>query len=164
MATENITSSVSIGELKEQARNYLDGYSTRSKDALAEIAQLCRAESWRLASWNIEEGLKLLGQESSVDTGTNDPLASQLEVSVLPSVFTQQFTVSYHLDEPGLVSMRLLDVAGREVASLLLEERMGAGDHLFGFDSAQKGLAPGVYFLNINVDGAQRTLKLVKEN
>ena len=97
-------------------------------------------------------------------SGTNDPLASQLEVSVLPSVFTQQFTVSYHLDEPGLVSMRLLDVAGREVASLLLEERMGAGDHLFGFDSAQKGLAPGVYFLNINVDGAQRTLKLVKEN
>ncbi|MBK9015180.1 MAG: CotH kinase family protein [Saprospiraceae bacterium] len=95
-------------------------------------------------------------------SGTSDPLAGQMEVSVLPTVFTKQFTVSYHLDEPGLVSMRLMDVAGREAASLLSGKKMGAGDHLFGFDSEQKGLAPGIYFLNVKVDGAQRTLKLIK--
>ncbi len=95
-------------------------------------------------------------------SGTNNPLAGQLEVAVLPSVFTQQFTVSYHLDEASVVSMRLLDVAGRPVANLFSNLRMNAGDHLFGFNSAGKGIAPGLYFLNINVDGAQRTLKMVK--
>jgi hypothetical protein len=45
-------------------------------DALAEIAQLCRQEEWRLATWNIEEGLKIQGHEAPVDTSTNDPLAA----------------------------------------------------------------------------------------
>ena len=45
-------------------------------DALTEIAQLCRREEWRLATWNIEEGLKIAGHEAAVETGTNDPLAA----------------------------------------------------------------------------------------
>ncbi len=95
-------------------------------------------------------------------SATHDLPIGQFEASVLPTVFNQQFTVSYNLAEPGLVSMRLLDVAGREVANLFSNEKMAAGEHLFGFDTAGKGIAPGVYFLNIKVDGAQRTLKLVK--
>ncbi|MCU0347223.1 MAG: CotH kinase family protein [Saprospiraceae bacterium] len=88
--------------------------------------------------------------------------AGQISASVLPSVFTQQFTVSYHLDEASEVSMRLLDVAGRPVAGLFSNLRMNAGDHLFGFDSTGRGIAPGIYFLHIKVDGAQQTLKVVK--
>lgn len=95
-------------------------------------------------------------------SNTNEPQAGQFDAKVLPSVFTQQFTVSYHLEDAGLVSMRLFDVAGREVANLFSDEKMPAGDHLFGFDSTGKGIAPGIYFLNINVDGAQQTMKLVK--
>ncbi len=54
-------------------------------DALAEIAQLCRSEEWRLATWNIEEGLKLLGHEAVVDTGTNDPLAAIRALASFPA-------------------------------------------------------------------------------
>ncbi len=50
--------------------------SHEHEDALAEIAQLCCNENWRLASWDIEQGLKLQGQEAAVDTSTNDPLAA----------------------------------------------------------------------------------------
>lgn len=50
--------------------------SHEHEDALAEIAQLCRAENWRLASWDVEQGFSLFGQEQQVDTGTNDPLAA----------------------------------------------------------------------------------------
>ncbi|MCF8245603.1 MAG: CotH kinase family protein [Saprospiraceae bacterium] len=96
-------------------------------------------------------------------SATHGLQADQFQASVLPTVFTQQFTVSYNLPAPGLVSMRLLDVAGREVADLFSDLRMNAGDHLFGFDTTGKGIAPGVYFLNIKVDGVQRTLKLVKQ-
>lgn len=95
-------------------------------------------------------------------SGNEEVVAGQFDAKVLPSVFTQQFTVSYHLDEAAVVSMRLLDVAGREVAPLFKNLQMNAGDHLFGFDSTGKGIAPGVYFLNINVEGVQQTLKVVK--
>ncbi|WP_254508143.1 hypothetical protein [Anatilimnocola floriformis] len=50
--------------------------SHEHEDALAEVAMLCRSEGWRLATWDIEEGLRLQGQDSSADTGTNDPLAA----------------------------------------------------------------------------------------
>jgi hypothetical protein len=42
-------------------------------DALAEIAQLCRAESWSLATWDIESGLSVAGQVAAAGT---DPLAA----------------------------------------------------------------------------------------
>lgn len=45
-------------------------------DALAEIGQLCRTEQWRIATWNIEEGLNLSGQGTTAETGSNDPLAA----------------------------------------------------------------------------------------
>ncbi len=42
-------------------------------DALAEIAQFCRAESWSLATWDIESGLSVAGQVAAAGT---DPLAA----------------------------------------------------------------------------------------
>ena len=54
-------------------------------DALAEIAQLCRNEEWRLATWNIEEGLMLSGRENPVDTGANDPLAAIRALASFPA-------------------------------------------------------------------------------
>ena len=39
--------------------------SHEHEDALAEIAGLCRQESWRLAAWDIKQGLKLFGQDAS---------------------------------------------------------------------------------------------------
>lgn len=113
-------------------------------------------------SVNLTQGDTITAVFNFMPSGTNDPSAGLFDAKALPSVFSQQFTVSYHLDEASVVSMRLLDVAGREVATLFANEKMNAGDHLFGFDSTGKGIAPGVYFLNISVDGAQRTLKLVK--
>ena len=36
-------------------------------DALIEIAQLCRDENWRLAVWDIDQGLQISGQETLAD-------------------------------------------------------------------------------------------------
>lgn len=53
-------------------------------DALAEIAQLCREESWRLAVWDIEQGLQVPGQEG-VEAGGGDPLAAIRAINALAS-------------------------------------------------------------------------------
>jgi SpoVK/Ycf46/Vps4 family AAA+-type ATPase len=58
--------------------------SHEHQDALAEMAQLCRAEDWRLAVWDLEQGLRITGAESSAsDTRSSDPLAAIRSVSAL---------------------------------------------------------------------------------
>ncbi len=49
--------------------------SHEHEDALAEMAGLCRQESWTLAVWDIDRGLQQAGQEAP-DTGGSDPLAA----------------------------------------------------------------------------------------
>jgi hypothetical protein len=51
--------------------------SHEHEDALTEIAQMCHDQAWRLVVWDINQGLSIHRQnDSSVDTGTNDPLAA----------------------------------------------------------------------------------------
>ena len=48
--------------------------SHEHQEALADLAQLCRQEDWRLASWDIDQGLQLAGE--STEAGSADPLAA----------------------------------------------------------------------------------------
>ena len=52
--------------------------SFEHEDALLEIARLCHSESWKLSTWDIDQGLRLSGQSDdgmSEATGA-DPLAA----------------------------------------------------------------------------------------
>lgn len=51
------------------------------QDALVAIAQLCHQEDWRLATWDIEQGLKVPGAE--IEATGNDPLAAIRAVNSL---------------------------------------------------------------------------------
>jgi len=59
--------------------------SHEHEDALAEIAQLCCDENWRLAAWDIDQGLQLNGQNGEPDTGASEPLAAIRSVNALAS-------------------------------------------------------------------------------
>ena len=56
-------------------------------DALAEIAQMCRDNDWRLAIWDVERGLYLPGQTGGPtgDGGGNDPLAAIRSLNAMAS-------------------------------------------------------------------------------
>jgi hypothetical protein len=55
--------------------------SHEHQDALMAIAQLCRQEHWRLATWNIEQGLQVEG--TKVEASGSDPLAAIRAVNSL---------------------------------------------------------------------------------
>jgi hypothetical protein len=59
--------------------------SHEHQDALAEIAALCRREQWRLATWDIDRGLDVGGNES-MNTAGQDPLSAIRALSSLASV------------------------------------------------------------------------------
>lgn len=57
--------------------------SHEHEDALADIAQLCRQEGWRLAIWDIDQGLQAAGAGQLDGTGAADPLAAVRALSAL---------------------------------------------------------------------------------
>ena len=59
--------------------------SHEHEDALAEIAKLCHDENWRLATWDIAQGLQIPGQAVSPDAGGSDPLAAIRSINALSS-------------------------------------------------------------------------------
>ncbi|QDU92340.1 AAA family ATPase [Lignipirellula cremea] len=59
--------------------------SQEQSEALTEIAQLCRAENWRLLTWNIDRGLQQPGQSEPGDASSTDPLAAVRALSALPA-------------------------------------------------------------------------------
>lgn len=61
--------------------------SHEHEDALAEIAQLCHDEEWRLVTWDIDQGLRLPGSSvgDNADAGANDPLAAIRSINALAS-------------------------------------------------------------------------------
>jgi hypothetical protein len=73
-----------IEHLAEYVRACFTGIwieSHEQQDALVAITQLCQQENWQLATWNIEQGLRVSG--AVVDTSGNDPLAAIRAVNSL---------------------------------------------------------------------------------
>jgi hypothetical protein len=61
--------------------------SFEHEDALREIAEMCREQNWRLATWDVEQGLQIPGQSNGqpTDAGGSDPLAAIRSINALAS-------------------------------------------------------------------------------
>ena len=73
--------------LTEHVRACFSGIWVEShehEDALAEIAQVCRQENWTFAVWDLDQGLRRIGQDAVVDAAT-DPLAAVRSLPALAS-------------------------------------------------------------------------------
>ena len=78
-----------------------------------------------------------------------------------PNPFNPSTTISYTLEKDAEVTLRVFDMFGREVASLL-SEAQGKGNYSVLFDAS--GLSSGMYVYTLTVDGAalNRTMNLMK--
>jgi hypothetical protein len=74
-----------------------------------------------------------------------------------PNPFNPSTTISYQIPEPGFVSLKVFDVLGNEIATLVNEEKP-AGNYEFNFDGTQ--LTSGIYFYRIVWDNFSETKKM----
>jgi len=75
-----------------------------------------------------------------------------------PNPFNRGFVVAFSLPDPGRVVLGLFDLNGRKTATLLDGLRQ-AGSYTVRFDTG--GLASGVYWLRLGVDGTTAVRKAV---
>jgi hypothetical protein len=70
-----------------------------------------------------------------------------------PNPFNPTTTIEFALPAPGAVSMKIYDILGREVATLLDGELLEEGSQDVTFDA--QGFSSGVYFYRIVVNGGE---------
>tara|TARA_R110000868_G_scaffold410693_4_gene699800 strand:+ start:30270 stop:31658 length:1389 start_codon:yes stop_codon:yes gene_type:complete len=74
-----------------------------------------------------------------------------------PNPFNPTTNIQYSINESGAVSLKVYDLTGREVASLV-DSRMSAGQHTVTFDASN--LSSGVYFYILQSNGVRLSNKL----
>lgn len=101
--------------------------------------------------------------KKQVSSSTQPELATaQADMTAYPSVFEQHITVQYSLPEASLVSIRLFNLVGEQVANLHSPtEKNAAGEYSQRF-SLSKALPAGAYFLQLDSEYGSKTVKLVK--
>jgi len=75
-----------------------------------------------------------------------------------PNPFNPVTTISFDLGRPELVRLRVFDLQGSEVATLL-RERLAPGRHRVRFDAS--ALANGVYFYSLEAGSFRQVRKMV---
>lgn len=75
-----------------------------------------------------------------------------------PNPFNPSTTIEFTLPKPGWVSLKVYDLLGRKVATLISKE-LKKGNYKYNWDASN--LASGVYFYRIERDGINRTKKLL---
>ena len=93
------------------------------------------------------------------DDVTAAPLPWRTELAeAWPNPFNPSTTLAWNLAASGLVSLRVYDLAGREVA-VLLDGPAAAGSHRALFDGSR--LASGIYFARLEAGGGSQTRRLI---
>jgi hypothetical protein len=75
-----------------------------------------------------------------------------------PNPFNPKTTISYNLSETGQVSLRIYNVLGTQVATLI-EEYKSSGNHSVVWNAENE--PSGVYYFQMNVNGKLATRKMV---
>jgi hypothetical protein len=68
-----------------------------------------------------------------------------------PNPFNPSTSISFSIPQPGKVSLKVYDISGKEIASLISDEYLNTGVYSKSFNGAN--LASGVYFYSILVNG-----------
>ncbi|HBZ39391.1 MAG TPA: hypothetical protein DEO59_13265 [Balneola sp.] len=74
-----------------------------------------------------------------------------------PNPFNPTTNINYSIDQTGFVTLKVYDITGREVATLV-NNRENAGDHTVTFDATN--LASGVYIYTLQANGIRLTNRM----
>lgn len=89
-------------------------------------------------------------------TASNTPIPTSYSVKSYPNPFNPTTTIGYDLPEDVHVSLRVVDVLGREVAFLVNETKL-AGSHSATWDATN--VSSGLYFAQIRVQDPSGKLR-----
>jgi len=100
---------------------------------------------------------ELLRFENVNSDGNTIPLSFKLEQNY-PNPFNPNTVISYQLSSVSFVTLKVYDVLGREVATLVNEQKE-AGDYVVNFDASK--LSSGIYIYKLNAGNYSSIKKMM---
>lgn len=76
-----------------------------------------------------------------------------------PNPFNPSTSIQFNIPKASLVSLKVYDITGKEVATLVSNENLAAGT--FQYDFAAKSLASGMYFYTLTAGDYKETKKMM---
>lgn len=95
----------------------------------------------------------------SVRDGEYSPSAFEL-VQNYPNPFNPSTTIKFNLNVSGFVSLKVFDVLGREVETLINKE-LEAGTHSIEFSTRNSSITSGIYFYRLKTADKSETRKMM---
>lgn len=86
------------------------------------------------------------------------PANADLEFNIYPNPFSNNATISFTLDQPEQVQIRLYDISGNDILTIA-NKNFGEGDHDISFSGA--GLQKGFYICMITTDKTTYSKKII---
>jgi len=116
-------------------------------------------EGWVVGQISSQWGVMLHTTNGGVTDVNETSIATQFELyQNYPNPFNPTTTIRYQIPERSFVTLRVFDVLGNEVVSLLNEEKE-AGSYESTFDA--EGLSSGIYFYQMKAGKYIETKKMI---
>ena len=90
--------------------------------------------------------------------GINDLSNEQNQIKTYPNPFSTQTSISFYIPQSSIVSLKVHDMCGREVASLL-NEKMLQGNHTVSYSA--ENLPTGLYYFQLRTENNIETKKMI---
>lgn len=78
-----------------------------------------------------------------------------------PNPFNPATKINFTLDKAALVTLKVYDINGKEVSSLINSKNYAVGNYSISFDAAKFNLNSGVYFYKLEADGFSEVRKMM---
>lgn len=84
--------------------------------------------------------------------------------NVWPNPFFETTFISFKVKEESIVSLYVLDIYGRKVATLTENQHMGLGKYTYQFDARSLHLPNGIYYFHLQCNDKVTTRKILYSN
>ncbi len=102
--------------------------------------------------------LKINTTPTSVDAGSSNLIKDYVLYQNYPNPFNPLTNISFNLPQQSFVSLKVFDLFGREVATLVFQE-MSAGNYQRRWNAAN--MSSGIYFYRLQAGSFTKTKKLI---
>lgn len=98
------------------------------------------------------------GMATSVDNVPREQPEGYALDQNYPNPFNPSTNIEFTLGQGGPATLKVYDISGREVATILSGQQLNAGTHTYSFDAGD--LSSGIYLYRLNSNGVQITRKM----
>lgn len=110
--------------------------------------------------WNFAQNRPIIITTTGINNSNTVVKNFTLEQN-FPNPFNPTTRIDFTLDKAALVTLKVFDISGKEVSSLINNKNYSVGSYTVNFDAAKFNLNSGVYFYKLEANGFGEVKKMM---